>query len=388
MSGGAGAHSGRLRVACDACEAGAWIGVPPGAEPWCERCQRSVSAPRCPDCGTTPATAEPRFLEAHGLLQNLDAVLAAWVGDAAPLDRLLPRRPRFLTDLTPPATAAGAPGLFAEVAAGRFGSALAEAPPEPGSRDGLATLRALAVACQRTGAGAAADTAWSRILEVRPDDQVARLNRGVLRAVGERWTEAREDFERAGDGFEARWNRAALSVVESVAAGGVPSAEALRAARDQTGPASSYWSDQTIGRLLWALLVERAARAEGSSRATAVENLRAAESELEHETFWDRALILEGFARLGLASDRARVAEPLAQGLIAELEAQPFLGAARAAAMRAALAEAARAIRGGDPTTAREALRRMPGREDLGRYRVPCAACDGGTVGVEEYESD
>jgi hypothetical protein len=382
----AGAAAGRWRVACDTCDAGAWIGVPPSALPWCEHCQRSVSAPRCPECGTTPATAEPRFLECHGVLQNLDAVLAAWAGDAAPLDRLLPRRPRFLTDLTPPSPAAGNSRLLAEVAAGHFGAALADATSEAASGD-LASWRALAVASQRIGALAAAEAAWTRILEQRPDDQVARLNRGVLRVQDDRRLAAREDFDRAGDGFEARWNRAALRVVEAVASGRLPSDETLRSARYDAGPPSFYWSDQTIGRLLWSLLIEREAVSGAPAGATAVDRLRAAEAQFEHDTFWDRALILEGYARLGREADRTRVARPMAETLIAEIGAQPFLEATYAASMRESLHEVARHVRDGDPSAAGNAIERMPGREDLARYRIPCAACGRGTVGIEEYQS-
>src|SRR5262245_34913880 len=132
----------RWRLACDACDAGGWIG--PGADgacdAWCEGCQRPqrVAEPRspapCAACGTPLTLAEPRFEELLGEAQHVAAVLAAWCGDPGPLATLLPERPRLLTDLDPPAPRAGDPpavvDALASLARGQFErarAALAEA---------------------------------------------------------------------------------------------------------------------------------------------------------------------------------------------------------------------------------------------------------------------
>ena len=131
--------------------------------------------------------------------------------------RGLPERPRLLTDLDPPRSAAG------------------------GSRAGARGARG------------------ARALEAEPNDTAARLNRGAIRARRGDYATARADFALAGDRHEARWNRAGLLVIEAVSASpGLPEAAILRRARAEAGEPSSYWSDHTVGRLLWTLLVERA----------------------------------------------------------------------------------------------------------------------------------
>jgi hypothetical protein len=90
----------RWNVACDACDASAWMGAANGGfDAWCEACQIAAktgpepAAARCPRCGGGLTFGEPRFIEIFGELQNLAAVLSAWQGDPAPLTALLPERP-------------------------------------------------------------------------------------------------------------------------------------------------------------------------------------------------------------------------------------------------------------------------------------------------------
>jgi len=212
----------------------------------------------------------------------------------------------------------------------------------------------------------------------------ARLARGALRARRGDYAGARSDLARAGGEFEARWNRAALAVVEAVAAtGGVPAAETLARARAEAGEASPYWSSPTIGRLLWTLLVERAAR-EGAAPDAAA--LRAAERELEHDTFWDRALVVHGYAVAGLAAELARTVAALAGGGIERLLEEPCLRARAALPIAEAIRAARAAVAAGDAAAAHEALEPLLARPDLARYRVPCEHCGRGTVGIDQVE--
>jgi len=389
----------RWRVTCDACGVGAWIG--PGtaargaAGAWCEGCQSphpvggdDRSAPTCPRCGTTLTLGEPRFEELLGEARHIAAVLSAWCGDPEPLGAVLPDRPRLLTDLDPPAPRDGDPpaaraGLEA-LARGQFArarEALARAIPPRGAVNHL--WRGLGAAAQRLGDDALAARAFSRALEAEPHDTASRLNRGALYARRGDLAAARADFEMAGDRREARWNRAALRVMERVAAApGMPEAATLRGARDEAGEPSSYWSDHTVGRLLWTLLVERAlARADEDGTV-----LRAAEHELEFDTFWDRALIVHGYARLGMKADAGAAARRLASDQLARLGAEPFASGPAGAWLASTLARTGDAVRDGRPGDARAALEDVLQRPEVGRYRVPCAACGRGSIGVEAYE--
>jgi hypothetical protein len=382
----------RWKVACDACEAAAWIGTAPGGfDAWCEACQLGAfvpatgSAPRCRMCGRAMTTGEPRFIEIYGELQNLAAVLSAWLGDAAPLRGLLPERPRFLSDRNPPAFEAGDPPRLREgleaLARGDFGAAaslLAEPAPqgaEPRRR------RALAIALERRGDLAEAERALAGIRGAHETAAVL-LGRGALHARRGDFKQAREDFARAGDGYEARWNRAALEVHEAVAERGAPDAARIAAARRALGAPSSAWSDHTVGRLLWTLLVERALRL-GAVDANV---LRAAETEFEFATFWDRAAVLAAWAQLGAREEAARVAAALAHECAAALADEPAL--AGSPEFAAAFARVRAAIDTEQPSAALEAVAALLARADLRRYRVPCAACARGSVGVAEFVED
>jgi tetratricopeptide (TPR) repeat protein len=390
-------------VACDACGAGGWIdragtargGTAKPAGAWCEGCQSAHrvdagdhGAPPCPRCGTTLTLGEPRFEELLGEARNIAAVLSAWCGDAAPLATLLPDRPRFLTDLDPPAPRAGdAPGARAgleALARGQFARArelLSRTLTPSGAASHV--WRGLGVAAQRLGDDTLAEGAFTRAVEAEPHDTVSRLNRGALRARRGDFAAARQDFDLAGDRREACWDRAALRVLERVATTpGLPDPETLRRAREEAGEPSPYWSDHTVGRLLWTLLVERAvARADDEGRV-----IRAAERELEFDTFWDRALVVHGYARLGMKRDAGEAAAGLAGGLLARLREEPFARGPAGAWLESTLARTADAIREGRPGDARAALGDVLERPDVGRYRVPCAACGRGSIGVEAYE--
>jgi len=382
----------RWHVACDSCGASAWIGSgPEGRNGWCEACQRATTlaagerSTLCDTCGRALTTAEPRMLEIFGELQNLAAVLSAWQGDAAPLTTLLPERPRFLSDRTPPASADGDPEWLREgleaLARGDFGAAAArldrEAPPGAEPR----RARARAIALERRGDAAGAERALDSIRGAGETRELL-LERGALRARRGDFARARADFERAGEGYEARWNRAALEIHEALGVTGPPDAARLAAARRALGEPSSAWSDHTVGRLLWTLLIERAQRGGALDLAT----LRRAEGEFEFATFWDRAAMISGFARLGARDDAARVARPLALECAGALADQPAI--AGTPEFAAALSGARAAIQVGAPDAALGALAPLIAREDLTRYRIPCRACGRGTVGVDEFVED
>jgi hypothetical protein len=415
----------RWHLSCDACEETAWIGREGNRiQAWCEACQSSPvveaasNAPMCPRCGAPLAVASPRFPELWGELQNLSAVLGAWTGDAAPLAAILPERPRFLTDRTPPEPRPDDPPAVREalalVASGAFARARASLAAILASEPGGAHVwRALAIAAERTGTPALAEVACGRALALlRPGDgsermaQSLRLERGALRASRGDRAGAREDFAAAGDEREARWNRAALAVLDSVVTSdGVPPASVIAGARAEAGETSPYWSEPTIGRLLFALLVERAtsrqtsgapeisARSSGSGKGDAPESadaraLRAAEGLLEFDTFWDRALVLHGYVALGLEADVRRTAGTLARQVVDPIATEPCLRGPAAGAIAEGIARAREAIAAADPARALGALAPLLERADLRHFRIPCAHCGRGSIGVDEVAED
>jgi tetratricopeptide (TPR) repeat protein len=395
----------RRHVGCDRCGAGAWIGpASDHDDAWCEACQRAALVPKgdreptCSSCGQSLTLGAPRFEELFGQLQDLVAVLEAWNGDPARLATLVPDRPRFLTDLNPPAPRVGDPpevraallalstGAFREARLGLEGALV-----DPAATDPARLAFALGIACQRLGELVAAEAAFDRALALDREHSSARLDRGALRARRGDLAAAGEDWDRAGDGREARWNRAALLLHEAVSrAPGFPASEAIAAARQHAGPASSFWSDHTVGRLLFTLLVERA-RARGVSGDAACADaraLRAAVQELEFDTFDDRALVLHGFAALGLPRDAQEVGAPLAAALLSRLATEPFARGPAGRWLADALDLAAVETRAARPAGALAVLSPLLARDDVKRYRFPCARCPEGTVGVEQVEDE
>lgn len=385
-----------MRVACDTCDAGAWIGPGPasgsGTDAWCEACQRAEHlaagvAPTCPACGGPLTTGAPRFPGLWGELQHLEAVLAAWTGDPKSLRALLPERPRFITDLAPPATREGddsvTVGALAAAARGDWPAVLsAPVSAEPRS------LAARAIAHERGGDATAAIADWSRVIDSGEWPQ-ARLARGVLHARAGGWAAAAGDFALAGDGREARWNRAALRVHHAVSSTpGMPDLREIAVARGEAGPASAYWSEPTVGRLAFSLLAERAlARREaGEFGDLDVVALREGEDLLEHHSFWDRALVLVAHARLDNEGDATRVARPLARELAAALLAEPALKGAALAGARETVSRAWDAISAFEPRVALAAIRPLLEHDALKRYRLPCSACGRGTVGADAWD--
>ncbi|HEY6866473.1 MAG TPA: hypothetical protein VI792_04395, partial [Candidatus Eisenbacteria bacterium] len=158
-------RAARWHVGCDHCGAGGWIGPRAGGiDAWCEACQRPAALaplapgppPPCPACGAPLSTGALRSEELYGEIQHLAAVLAGWRGDPRPLAVLLPDRPRFLTDLTPPDAApdddATTAGALRALAAGEFPEARARLEAALGEARGAARLwRALAIAYERLG---------------------------------------------------------------------------------------------------------------------------------------------------------------------------------------------------------------------------------------------
>jgi hypothetical protein len=400
----------RWQVKCDACDAGAWIG-PRGGEwdAWCEGCQSATAVPAatrvdasaesgppaCPRCGAPLTVAEPRFEELFGELQNLAALLSAWQGDADPLDRILPDRPAFLGDLNPLAPGPEDPPelrrAFTALASGAFGTArarleqtLAQAPAEAGWQ--ARAWHALGMARQRAGEAAGAEQAFSEAIARDCDLIAARLDRGVLRALRRDWAGARADFERCGDRREARWNRAAVGVLEAVASSpGLPPPQAIAAARVEAGEPSDYWSEHTVGRLLVSALADRARARSAGGRASDADQrvLMDAEHELEFGTFWDRGLVVHTYASLGLRAEAAAAASPLALRMVEQLRDEPAAGGTAGTFLAEALSAAETALREGDPAGALAAVAPLLEREDLRHYRVPCIHCGRGSLGVE-----
>src|SRR5260221_10725043 len=202
------------------------------------------------------------------------------------------------------------------------------------------------------------------------------MMRGVHRVRLSGVPGAREDLSRAGSGHEASWNRAAVTVLEAVAgAPGVPDHETLETARAEAGEMSDYWSEPTVGRLLWTLLVERA---RGRTDAAA---LRQGESELEFDTFWDRALVAQGYAATGLSTEFSRVAAPLAAELLGVLASEPALAHPAAREILQGVVRAREAAEGLQPEPARVAEAALLERADLRRYPVSRGPCRRGSLG-------
>jgi tetratricopeptide (TPR) repeat protein len=404
----------RWRIGCNSCPASAWVGPIADAagerradyDAWCEACQQGLviaaASGDCSTCGAPLTTGAPRFAEIYGALQNLAAVLAAWDGDGDLLGELLPDRPRFLTDLDPPKLSAEDDAetrtALSLLASGAYADALDQLERLAPSRDDQRLWRALAIAAERRGDLERAGDALTRALAGGESAQV-RLERGALRAKRGEFAAAAEDLALAGERFEARWNRAALSLIEAVAVSrGLPDPIVIAAARRDAQGSSGDWSDPTAGRLLWSLLIERIS-GEGASvdgpEAEAGHDqppaddagaraLRAAETEFEFDTFWDRAMILEGYARLGLAAEAARVASPLALELASQIAMEPALRGDAAAGLLAVLEAAILAIGQNRPGQACDAVVSLIQREDLRHYRVPCRLCAHGSIGVDE----
>lgn len=409
----------RWHLACNQCDAGAWVGPSAtGLEGWCESCQSAHGLPpgagadaACPDCGIRLSTDELRFEEFYGELQNAAAVLAAWDGDPGPLDELLPERPRFLTDLTPPDILPGDPpeirAALEAVRAGRFAEArhrLEAQAAAPGAEGRAARLwRALGIACERTGETEVAEDCFTRALgsgAAGAEEWRLRLARGCLRARRGDSEGARADFAGAGDGREARWNRSALLLLGAVArTPGLPGRDVIERAHAEAGEPSSYWSDFTVGRLLWTLLVERArAPVPGAGKLPGAGRdvpghpdpgpLREAEGLFEFDTFWDRALVVHGYATLGMKREASTSASALAGNLLGVLAREPFLRSPPAAPLAAAVLRAAQATADQEPGAALREVRALMGRGDVRRYRVPCARCGRGSIGVDGVEED
>lgn len=394
----------RSYVACDGCAFGAWIGAGDAqVDAWCEACQQPAvlalpadPGARCPACGERLTTTTPRFEELFGEIQNLVAVLEAWLDRPARLQPLVPERPRFLTDLHPPPRLAGDPddlsraldalvaGTFRAARAG-FDRIAVDAAADPAVR--LRVAMGLGIACQRQGDLSAAERAFERALAADPDHAPARLDRGALRARRGDFRAAREDFEHAGDSYEARWNRAALTVLEAVATTpGLPDRERIEAARAEAGAPSEFWSDPTVGRLLFTLVVERArSRTEGGETSCAdARVVRAAEAEIEFDSFTDRAMVLLGYHALRMKPEAARVARPLALAVIAALNDEPFARGPAGRELAASLRRTAAAVEAADAATALAEIAGLVERSDLRHYRIPCARCRRGSIGVEQ----
>lgn len=381
----------RWRVACDACGAGTWIGPVPGGgyEVWCEDCQHADTrraAPRasdhCRHCGARLLDS-PRFVELLGEIQHLDAVLGAWAGDPSALLTILPERLRFLSDLDPPAPMAGDPpervAALAALAHGDWRGVLRD-----GSDTDARMHAARAIAHERLGDEEQAIASWDRVLAIHEDPR-ARLARGALRARAGRLVEAEADLALAGSSFEARWNCAACLVTRAVRErDALPPADVLERARAEVGEPSAYWSDPTVGRLLWTLLLEQRLQGAKSLDASERETLLAAESEFEHETFWDRAMVLAGWSRLGALDEAARVAAPLAGDQTFALLMEPALRGDALRDVTDAVVRAHTLARRGEAAAARAEIAPLLERTDLRHFRVPCASCHRGTVGVEE----
>jgi len=391
----------RSYVACDRCGFGTWIGARGDqVDAWCEACQQPavLCAPvdahaGCPRCGERLSFSAPKFEELYGELQNLVAVLEAWLGRPGRLQPLVPERPRFLTDLNPPprlpwdshdlqqALDALIAGAFHE-AGERLGRIAL--PDTANAELRLRVAMGLGIVHQRLGDPVAAEAAFDRAIAADPGNVAARLDRGALRGRRGDFAGAWEDFTRTGDSYEAGWNRAATMVLEAVNSAGIPDAERIRAARLEAGAPNDYWSDPTVGRLLFTHVVERFQSGLERSPDGGAAVLRAAEAEVEFDGFTDRAMVLLGYLALGIELEWARIAHPLALGVIENLREAPFVHGVAGRDLFEALAQAAAAVTENAPARALEAVAGFAERSDLRRYRIPCNRCGTGSIGVEQ----
>ena len=388
----------RTYVACDRCGFGAWLGSRgQEVDAWCEACQEPAvlaapvgAAAACAHCGESLSTSTPRFEELFGELQNLTAVLEAWLGRDERLQPLIPERPTFLTDLNPPPLLPWDPPdlrlALEHLIAGAFHAAREAFARVDVPGSGAAELRLRVAMGQgivhhRLGEWDLALAAFDRAVVADPWHLPARLDRGALRAMRGEHDRAWDDFEAAGDSYQAGWNRAAWIVLQASSdSAPLPPAGRIRAAREQAGPPSGFWSDPTVGRLVFTTVAERL-RSRGGENVVGA--LRAAEAEVEFETFTDRAMVLRGWVSLGIESERARVASPLARGVIRALRATPFVRGGMGRELSDALEQAAAAVSRGEPQCALEWTKPHMERSDLRHYRVPCRRCETGSIGVE-----
>lgn len=200
---------------------------------------------------------------------------------------------------------------------------------------------------------------------------------------------AHAELAPASDGREARWSRAALRVQRAVSSTpGMPDPREIALAREEAGPAPADESEPTVGRLAFSLLAERAlARREaGEFGDLDVVALRKGEDLLEHQSFWDRALVLVAHARLDNEGDATRVARPLARELAAALLAEPAMKGAALAGANAAVSRAWDEISAFKPREALAALQPLLDHDALKRYRLPCVACGRGTLGADAWD--
>ena len=222
------------------------------------------------------------------------------------------------------------------------------------------------------------------------EDARARLARGALHARAGRWDAAEADLARAGDSFEARWDRAALALHRTIVErDAMPDDRAWADASRAVGPASDYWSDPTLGRLTWSLVVERvvASHAAGAPLEPAAHaRLVAAAARFEHATFWDLAMQVVGWARVGAVEEVARLAQALAGTQVGSTLAEPAVRGPALRAVADAVASARTAMAARDPEGARRAIAPAVARTDLQHFRIPCLHCGMGAVGVDEVD--
>jgi hypothetical protein len=145
---------------------------------------------------------------------------------------------------------------------------------------------------------------------------------------------------------------------------------------------SDYWSEPTVGRLLWTLLVERA-----RERPTPARCARASRSSSSTPS-GTAPLVAHGYAAAGLSSEFTRVARPAPASCWPPWRASRRSAHARGA--RESRPGSWRARGGGPGAAARRGaggrVRGCSGAPICARYRVPCGACGRGSIGVDALE--